>query len=187
MNYVENSDFLEALNEYQLNNDDTGEWLEQYLLKLKVKYKNGKIDKKKYDTGVEFYNYKKELMAEKAERLSKLNPEENEKRNKRIESLKESLGRTFVAIANGRIKTTQFVRYPLSDRDEMISDALYIMLKYADRFDCRRSNPFSYFTQAAFNSFIAYLNEKKKHEEKYQSINYIENLDGIQDYDNGLE
>ena len=156
MNYVENSDFLEALNEYQLNNDDTGEWLEQYLLKLKVKYKNGKIDKKKYDVGVEFYNYKKALMAEKAERLSKLTPEENIKRHRRVDFLKESLGRTFMAIANGRIKTPQFVRYP-------------------------------YFTQTAFNSFIAYLNEKKKHEEKYQSINYIENLDGIQDYDNGLE
>ena len=187
MNYVENSDFLETLNEYQSNNDDAGEWLEQYLLKLKVKYKNGKIDKKKYDAGVDFYNYKKEFMKEKANRLSKLTPEENEKRNKRVDSLKESLGRTFMAIANGRIKTPQFVRYPLSDRDEMISDALYIMLKYADRFDCRRTNPFSYFTQTAFNSFIAFLNEKKKHEEKYQSINYIENLDVIQYYDNGLE
>jgi hypothetical protein len=61
------------------------------------------------------------------------------------------------------------------------------MLKYADRFDCRRTNPFSYFTQAAFNSFIAFLNEKKKHEEKYLSINYIENLDSVQSLDNGLE
>lgn len=187
MNYVENPEFLQALNEYQLNNDDTGEWLESYLLKLKVKYKNGKIDKKKYDIGVEFYNYKKELMKDKAERLSKLTDEENALRIRRISFLKESLGRTFLAISNGRMKTPQFIRYPLSYRDEMISDALYIMLKYADRFDCRRTNPFSYFTQAAFNSFIAYLNEKKKHDEKYQSINYIENLNGIQDSDSGLE
>lgn len=187
MNYVENPEFLQALNEYQLNNDDKGDWLESYLVKLKVKYKNEKIDKKKYDAGVEFHSYKKELMKEKLERLSKLTPEENAEREKRIVFLKESLGRTFLAISNGRMKTPQFIRYPITYRDEMISDALYIMLKYADRFDCRRTNPFSYFTQTAFNSFIAYLNEKKKHDEKYQSINYIENLNSIQDFDNGLE
>lgn len=185
MNYVNNADFLNALNEYQLNNDDSGEWLEQYLLKLKAKYKNKKIDKVKFDSGVEFYNYKKEFMKEKTNRISELSDEDNAKRLKLVETLKSSLGSTFMAIANGRIKTPQFIRY--DDRDEMISDALYIMLKYADRFDCRRSNPFSYFTQTAFNSFIAYLNEKKKHEEKYQSIDYIENLNCVQDFDNGLE
>jgi hypothetical protein len=42
MNYVNNADFLNALNEYQSNNDDSGEWLEQYLIKLMAKYKKGK-------------------------------------------------------------------------------------------------------------------------------------------------
>jgi hypothetical protein len=187
MHYVKNSDFWEALNEYQMNNDDKGLWLEQYLLKLEVKYKNQKLTKEKYEAGLDFYNYKTQFMKDKIAKISALSPEENKDRLKRIEFLKESIGRTFWAIANGRIKTPQFIRYPLTDRDEMISDALYVMLRYADRFDCRRKNPFSYFTQTAFNAFIAYLNEKKKHEEKYQSINYIENLDAIQEFDNGLE
>ena len=188
MNYVDNPDFVFLLKEYQETNDDKGEWIEAYRAKLLIKFKNGKIDQEKLDSGLEFYDFKKQFFIDKKERLSILDAEENIKRNQRIRYLKEIIGRTFIAIANGRIKTPQFVRYPQQKQEEMISDALYIMLRYADRFDCRRPNPFSYFTQAAFNAFRAYLKERKKYEEKYQSIDYIENLDGIvTDSDSGLD
>ena len=153
----------------------------------KTKYKNKKIDQEKYESCLEFYEYKKALINDKIERLKNLSPQQNAERIRRVDVLKESLGRTFMAIANGRIKTPQFIGYPLVDREEMISDALYIMLRYADRFDCRRTNPFSYFTQTAFNSFIAFLGEKKRHEKKYQSIDYIENINSIQNVESGLE
>lgn len=189
MNYVDNETFVLALKEYQELNSDKGKWLESYKDKLLVKFKNGKIKQEKLDAGLEFYEFKKIFFKEKLERMTKIKtPLEQKVYDYKMTSLKESLGKTFLAISAGRMKTPQFVRYPLMVREEMISDATYIMLRYADRFDCRRTNPFSYFTQAAFNAFRAYLNAKNKHAEKYQSINYIENLGIVyNDTDNGLD
>ena len=189
MNYVQNEEFVLALKEYQELNSDKGKWLEPYKAKLLVKFKNKKITKEKLEIGLEFYEFKKVFFKDKLERMAKeKTPLEMKTQEYRLTMLKESLGKTFLAIANGRMKTPQFVRYPLMVREEMISDATFIMLRYADRFDCRRPNPFSYFTQAAFNAFRAYLNAKKKYAEKYQSINYIENLDMVyNNSDNGLD
>ena len=189
MNYVDNETFVAALKEYQELNSDKGKWLESYKDKLLVKFKNGKIKQEKLDAGLEFYEFKKQFFKDKLVRMSKPKTALEQKvHDHKISLLKESLGKTFLLIAAGRMKTPQFVRYPAMVREEMISDATYIMLRYADRFDCRRPNPFSYFTQAAFNAFRAYLNAKKKYSEKYQSINFIENLDTIlTNNNNGLD
>lgn len=186
MNYVNNEEFLSAITEYQSINDDDGFWLDSYLSKLELKYKRKKIDKDKYDIGKDFHSFKTQQIKEKNERLKLLTPEENISRQKRIAVLKESLGATFLAISKGRISTPQFLKFTHYDRDEMVSNATFTMLRYVDRFDCRKTNPFSYFTQTAFHAFVAYINELNKYENVHKSIDYLENLDSIKESDNGL-
>lgn len=57
-------------------------------------------------------------------------------------------------------------------RDEMVADALLNCLTYIDRFDPEKSNnPFSYFTQFAFNAFIRRI--KREHKELYTKYTMI--------------
>lgn len=79
------------------------------------------------------------------------------------------IGMCFIAIANGLSMKWYFQKYPF--RDELIGNAIEDMVKGVDSFnvDLPSKNPFSYFTQTAYYSFINTIRlEKKKLAAKFK-------------------
>lgn len=92
------------------------------------------------------------------------------------------IGKIFILISERFIRKANFVDYTEDRKNEMISDATYYMWRFIDRFDVTRENAFSYFTTVAKNAFLQYLNERKKYDNMFTSIDYIEffkNTDNI--------
>lgn len=74
------------------------------------------------------------------------------------------IGKIFLLISRNFLNKSYFINYSEDRKQEMISDAVFFMCKYIDRFDVNKDHPFSYFTQVAKNAFLQYINERKKQE-----------------------
>jgi hypothetical protein len=59
----------------------------------------------------------------------------------------------------------------------MISDAVFYMCRYIDRYDIEKLNPFAYFTMIAKNAFLQNIIEYRKRSDMFTSIEYIDNVD----------
>ena len=88
-----------------------------------------------------------------------------------------SIGEIFLLIATNLLNRPNFVGYTDDRKEDMISDAVYFMCKYIDRFKVQRKYPFSYFTQIAKNAFLQYVNERKRYDATFKSIEYIDNAE----------
>ena len=72
----------------------------------------------------------------------------------------EFIGKCFQQIAENLSYKYQFRNYPY--RQDMVQDAVIAMLKGVDSFDPQfGKNPFSYFTQTAYYSFLGTIDEEK--------------------------
>lgn len=89
----------------------------------------------------------------------------------------EKLGKMFLLIPTNLLNRTSFINYTQDRKDEMISDAVYYMCRYVDRYDLERTNPFAYFTMIATNAIRQYINSHKKRDAVFTSIEYIDNAD----------
>lgn len=161
--YIDNATFLELLKEYQEINYDITDWFSK--------------KKAKDDTQKEFFKKRKELLEKRKMLIETETEEEKKKRTKRLEQLKNKLGRFFLLICDGILKKPNFINYDPLRKDTMVSDGVYFMCIYIDRYDTSRSNPFAYFTQIAFNAFLQNINKNNKHSKSFTSLFYIENLD----------
>jgi hypothetical protein len=161
--YVNNEEFLKMLKEYQELNYDTSDWF------LKKKIKN--------DSDENFVKYRKELLEQRKMLIDSESEDEKTDRIKKLDKLKNRLGRFFLLICDGILKKPNFINYDPLRKDTMISDGTYFMCIYIDRYDTTRSNPFAYFTQIAFNAFLQNINKTNKNMTKFTSLFYIENLD----------
>lgn len=84
------------------------------------------------------------------------------------------LGECFVKISNHLAYKSNFVNYTF--RDEMILDGIENCLRYADRFNPEKSNnPFAYFTQITYYSFIRRI--KKEARQTETKLNYLQSID----------
>ena len=84
------------------------------------------------------------------------------------------LGECFVKISNHLAYKSNFVNYTF--RDEMILDGIENCLRYADRFNPEKSkNPFAYFTQITYYSFIRRI--KKEARQTETAMNYLQSID----------
>ena len=84
------------------------------------------------------------------------------------------LGECFVKICNHLAYKSNFVNYTF--RDEMILDGIENCLRYADRFNPEKSeNPFAYFTQITYYSFIRRIKKEAKHTET--KLRYLQSID----------
>lgn len=93
------------------------------------------------------------------------------------EKVFNEIGKYFLQIAINYLNKPYFIKYTQDRKDEMVSDAVFFMCKYIDRYDTKKNNPFAYFTTFARNAFLQYINARKKHEDKFKSIEYIEHVD----------
>jgi hypothetical protein len=80
------------------------------------------------------------------------------------------IGECIVKICKGLASKWNFAQYTW--KDELVSDAILHVLKYIDSFNPEIStNPFSYFTQTAYNSFMGRFEiEREEQYAKYASI-----------------
>ncbi len=90
----------------------------------------------------------------------------------------ERVGKRFLEIATGVMRNPCFNGYTQDRKNEMISDALFIMSKQLPKYDPTYiPSPFSYFTNIAYRAFIQKLNEHKKRDKILLPVDYIENLE----------
>lgn len=88
--------------------------------------------------------------------------------------LSNYLAECFIKIATNFSYKHYFIGY--SYREDMVGDAIEICVRFAHKYNPELSNnPFSYFTQAVYNSFI----QRIKKEKNQQNIKYkiIEDID----------
>lgn len=74
----------------------------------------------------------------------------------------EQLGEVFMVLATKLSKSRRFCGYTYIDM--MVSNALYKMVRYWDRFNPERGKMFSYFTQIAWYAFLEHMRVEKKHQ-----------------------
>lgn len=89
----------------------------------------------------------------------------------------ENLGKCFLLISQNLLNKSSFINYTPDRKDEMISDAVFYMCKYINRYNLERTNPFAYFTKIARNAFLQSINDYKKRENMFTSIEYIDNIE----------
>ena len=80
------------------------------------------------------------------------------------------IGECFYKIATKLANRPNFINY--SYRDEMVGDGIENCIKYVKSFNPEKSiNPFAYFTQIVWNSFIGRIGKEKKEQYvKYKSM-----------------
>ena len=91
----------------------------------------------------------------------------------------ELIGKSFLLIAKNLLNKSNFINYTPDRKEEMISDAVYYMCRYVDKFDVKRKNPFAYFTMIARNAFLQNINDYTKRDVMFTSIEYIDNCEVV--------
>lgn len=99
-------------------------------------------------------------------------------RREKVDKIKNKIGTCFLLICDNIMKLPSFTNYSDDRKGDMISDALWVMTRYMNRYNLEKSNPFAYFTTICRNAFIHQISERKKYSKKFKSLTYIENLDG---------
>jgi DNA-directed RNA polymerase specialized sigma24 family protein len=97
------------------------------------------------------------------------------------------IGTIFLKIARNYLNKCSFINYSEDRKQDMVSDAVYYMCRFIDRYDPTKLNPFAYFTTFAKNAFLQYLNERKKIDKMFTSIEYIENFNDIDSLSSDME
>ena len=98
------------------------------------------------------------------------------KNEERRKQLKETIGKIFLIISERILNKPCFINYTKDRKDDMVSDATFFMVKYVDRYDPTRGNPFAFFSQIAFNAFRQNINKVKKRTNLFVPLNYIDNV-----------
>jgi len=84
------------------------------------------------------------------------------KEDKPIPGVSNYIGQCFLDIATNLARKPNFVNYIF--KEDMISDGVENCLMYVDNFNPRKSkNPFAFFTQIIFYSFLRRIQKEKKH------------------------
>lgn len=89
--------------------------------------------------------------------------------NKEKPRIPEYIGSCLLKIAENYFNKPRFINYTY--RDDMISEAVLICVKYFDSFNEEKSNPFAYFTKVVHNAFFQFLNNEEKN--KYKTLKYF--------------
>ena len=87
----------------------------------------------------------------------------------------EELTRSIYTIANRLASRYNFSGY--SFKDDMVQDAMYVILKYMRNYDVTKTNPHAYITTCCWNAFRNRINiEKKDVIKKYKHyVDFVEN------------
>ena len=115
--------------------------------------KRERVDEKFfYVNNEEFYAAIKDYLIYRDECISQ---------GKNIPQIPDYIGASFYKIASFMARKPNFISY--SFKDEMISDAVLNMCTYVHKFNYKEhTNPFSYFMQSCFYSFLLRIKKEKR-------------------------
>ncbi len=188
MNYINKKEMAEALVRYQELTDDLND---KWLLKYKSAPRRKLTDEQRvkfFEERDEFKIFKYAQFKSRKELLETETVAEKTVRTKELRKVKESIATMFSLIIDGVLTLPEFNnqnmnQYPLLKSD-MKSDAMWTTYNYIDRFDTRRKNPFSYFTEMAKNACRQKKDEFFTNQLRYPSLEHIENMEGEEMADN---
>jgi len=98
------------------------------------------------------------------------------------------IGKRFLLIAQNYINKPRYINYTESWKDDLISEAVYDMVRYIHNYDVDRMedgynssnripDPFSYFSQYCENGMTRYLRDRYKDMNIMVKLPFIENMD----------
>jgi hypothetical protein len=188
MNYINKQEMADALVKYQELTDDLNDsWLAKY--KSAPRRKLTEEQKVKfYEERDEFKAFKKKQFTARKKLLKTETEEEKAIRTKSLKKVKEEIATMFSLIIDGVLTLPEFNNTQLNKftmlKSDMKSDALWTTYNYIDRYDTRRKNPFSYFTEMAKNACRQKKDEFLTNQQRYPSLDFIENMEGEELQDN---
>lgn len=105
----------------------------------------------------------------------------------------EKIGKCFLLIARNYLNKPSFINYSDDWKDDMISEAVFDMVRYMDNYDIdlmeqqlesagKIPDPFSYFSQYVYNGIMRFLDYKGKDKDVMINIPFIENMDRKESY-----
>lgn len=110
----------------------------------------------KFIENKEFLRFLKEYKETKNENSEKYDL----KKNRQVFN---SLGEIFDNMAKKLLFSPKFINYTQDWKNEMYSEGVYNCIRYVDNFNVdTHDNPFAYFTQVIWNSFLQVLNKEKR-------------------------
>lgn len=188
MNYINKEEMANALIKYQELTDDLNDvWLAKYKSAPRRKLTEEQRIKF-FEERDEFIVFKKKQFAARKNMLDTETPEEKTLRVKALRKVKEEIATMFSLITDGVLTLPEFNNTQLNKfqmlKSDMKSDALWTTYNYIDRFDTRRKNPFSYFTEMAKNACRQKKDEFLTNRQRYPSLDFIENMEGAELQDN---
>lgn len=90
------------------------------------------------------------------------------------------IGKIFLIIAERMLHKLNFINYSYDRKCEMTSLACLYMIRYLNNYNPLIStNPFSYFSQYAFNAYLQVIATHKKRDETFLSIENSTNKDNV--------
>lgn len=105
----------------------------------------------------------------------------------RRDKVYEQIGKRFLLIARNYINKPFYINYSSDWKDDMISEAVYDMVRYIDNYNVdmmeervksgKTPDPFSYFSQYVYNGIMRFLGEKKKDKDVLVRLPFLENMD----------
>ena len=101
--------------------------------------------------------------------------------NLKYDKINNEVGKLYAKVAEGMMKRPNFINYPPDQKVDMISDALFYMARAGERYDVKQPNPFAYFSQITFHSYLQSIKNMKKRIGLIVSIDHLENFDGSGD------
>jgi hypothetical protein len=100
----------------------------------------------------------------------------------------DEIGKRFLLIAQNYINKPRYINYTDAWKDDLVSEAVYDMVRYVHNYDVDRMDlmytetgkipdPFSYFSQYCENGMTRYLRERYKDMQVMVKLPFIENMD----------
>jgi len=100
----------------------------------------------------------------------------------------DEIGKRFLLIAQNYINKPRYINYTDAWKDDLVSEAVYDMVRYVHNYDVDRMDsmyketgkipdPFSYFSQYCENGMTRYLRERYKDMEVMVKLPFLENMD----------
>lgn len=87
------------------------------------------------------------------------------------------IGKKFLLIATNFMNKHKYINRSDDRKSEMISDAVFCMVKYLHNYNTDLGNPLAYFTQIAKNAFLQNIEKYNLRRERFISLSITESLD----------
>ena len=177
--YLDKSKMHKLLVDYQMYNSLLdNNWLENYKSAPR-KPMNEEQRAQFFKDRDEFKVWRYKQYEEKVKFLGIEADDQRTIREAKVKSIEANLATMFYQIIDGLILVPEFNNHkvPFWLKSDMKSQGIWAMYSYIERYDVRKTNPFSYFTEIAKNGFRKIKDDYNLQQMRCTSSDFSENLD----------